>query len=140
LAGGSKPFKAGSVRREAGQTFKIGATTLTISDPKADDEATEFTVNLPRSLLTTIRAIKFYDARNAPLEGRRRGSGYFNEKAELELSVKTKEKVIGIEFELWQNLKDAKYPFSVQAGLGVAAGAGGRAVTTDAMPDQPSAP
>jgi hypothetical protein len=141
LAGGSKPFKASAVKLEAGQTFKIGATTLTITDPKADDDATEFTVNLPRSLLTTIRGIKFYDAKNAPLEGHRRGSGYFNEKAELELSVKTKEKVIGIEFELWQNLKDAKYPFSLQVGLGVAAGAaGGRTVTTDATPDKPSAP
>lgn len=125
LAGGSKPVRAANVKLDANQTFKIGATTLTITDPKVEDESTQFTVNLPRSLLTTIREIRFFDAKNAPLEGQRRGSGYFNEKAELELEVKTKEKAVSIEFELWQNLKTGKFPFNLQAGLGVAAGSRG---------------
>jgi hypothetical protein len=129
LAGGSKPFRAANVKLDASQTFKIGATTLTITDPKVEDESTQFTVNLPRSLLMTIREIRFFDAKNAPIDGQRRGSGYFNEKAELELEVKTKEKIVTIEFELWQNLKTAKFPFSLQAGLGVAAG--GRTAASD---------
>ena len=138
LAGGSKPFRAANVKLDANQTFKIGSTTLTVSDPKVEDDETQFTVNLPRSLLTTIRDIHFFDAKNEAVEGHRRGSGYFNEKAELELSVKTKEKAITIEFEVWQNLRTAKFPFSVEAGLGAVAG--GRTVGTDAVPDKPSAP
>jgi hypothetical protein len=138
LAGGSKPFRAANVKLDANQTFKIGSTTLTISDPKVEDEETQFTVNLPRSLLTTIREIRFFDAKNGPVEGHRRGSGYFNEKAELELSVKSKEKAITIEFDVWQNLKTAKFPFAVDAGLGMAAG--GRSVGTDTASDPPSPP
>lgn|SRR5262245_50580389 len=122
LAGGSKPIRAANVKMDANQTFKIGATTLTIAEAKIEEDATKFTVNLPRSLLTTIREIRFFDAKNAPIEGHRRGSGYFNEKAELELEAKTKDKVFSIEFEVWQNLRTIKAPFKVDAGLGFAAG------------------
>src|SRR3954469_9010477 len=132
VAGGSKPFKAAAVKLDANQTFKIGTTTMTVAQAKAEDEETKITVNLPRSVLQTIREIRFLDAKGAPLEGRRTGSGYFNEKAELELSVKTKDKVIGLEFELWQNLRTVKAPFNVQVGLGVAAG--GRAVGSSDAP------
>lgn len=123
LAGGSKPMRAANVKVDANQAFKIGTTTLTIAEAKVEEEETQFTVNLPRSLLQTIRDIRFFDAKNAPIEGRRRGSGYFNEKAELELAVKTKDKVFTIEFEVWQNLRTVKAPFKVEAGLGFAAGA-----------------
>jgi hypothetical protein len=123
LAGGSKPLRAANVKLDNGQTFKIGTTTITLSDVKSDDESTRFTLNLPRSLYTTIREIRFFDAKNAPIEMARHSSGYFNEKAELELEAKTKEKTIAIELEVWQNLKTAKYPFNVQAGLGLAGGA-----------------
>ena len=129
LAGGSKPIRAANVKMDANQTFKIGATTLTIAEAKVEEDATRLTVNLPRSLLTTIREIRFFDAKNAPLEGQRRGSGYFNEKAELELEVKTKDKAFSIEFEVWQNLRQVKAPFKIDAGLGFAAGP--RAAATD---------
>lgn len=135
LAGGSKAFRAANVRLDANQTFKIGSTAVTVAEAKVDEESTKFTLNLPRSLLTIIRQIRFFDAKNAPIEAERHGSGYFNEKAELELEAKTKDKTITIEFELWQNLKTAKFPFTVQAGLGL--GAGGRAAGTNDAPDKP---
>jgi hypothetical protein len=122
LAGGSKPMRAANVKIDTNQTFKIGATTLTIGETKVEDEATQFTVNLPRSLLTMIRDIKFFDSKNAPIEGRRRGSGYFNEKANLDLEAKTKDKAFTIEFEVWQNPRVIKAPFKLDAGLGFAAG------------------
>jgi hypothetical protein len=122
LAGGSKPLRASNVKLEADQTLKIGTTTLTVSDVKSQEDSIRFTLNLPRSLLTTIRATRFFDAKGAPVEAERHGSGYFNEKAQLELEAKTKDKVIAIEFEVWQNLKTVKAPFNVQAGLGLAAG------------------
>lgn len=122
LAGGSKPIRAANVKLDANQTFKIGATTLTVAEAKIEEDATKFTVKLPRSLLTTIREIRFFDAKNAPIEGHRRGSGYFNEKAELELEAKTKDKVFSIEFEVWQNLRTVKAPFKVELGVGFAAG------------------
>lgn len=137
LAGGSKPVRAANVKIEANQTFKIGTTTLTIADPKVEEESTRFTVNLPRSLLTTIREIRFFDAKNAPIEAHRRGSGYFNEKAELELEAKTKDKAFSIEFEVWQNLRVVKAPFKLDAGLGFAAGP--RASGSDSAAPGPAA-
>jgi len=122
LAGGSKPIRAQNVKMDANAAFKIGAATLTISEAKVEEDETKFTVNLTRTLLTTIRDIRFFDAKGQPIEGHRRGSGYFNEKAELELSAKTKDKAFSIEFEVWQNLKTVKAPFKVDVGPGFAAG------------------
>src|SRR5262249_38829791 len=122
MAGGSKPNRASGVKLDANQTFKIGTTTLTIGEAKADEDGTKITLSLPRSLLTTIREIRMVDTKNAPIEVHRTGSGYFNEKAELELSAKTKDKVASIEFEIWQNLRVVKAPFNVTANLGIAAG------------------
>jgi hypothetical protein len=135
VAGGSKPFKAAAVKLDPNSTFKIGTTTMTVAEAKVEDDESRITVNLPRSVLQTIREIRFLDAKGGPLEGRRTGSGYFNEKAELSLNIKTKDKTIGLEFELWQNLRTLKVPFNVQAGPGLAAG--GRASGSDqAAPDK----
>ncbi len=122
LAAGSKPVRVSAVRLVAGQTFKVGATTITIGQANAEEESTKITFGLPRSLLSTIREVRFFDAKNAPIEARRSGSGYFNEKAELEIDAKTKDKTATIEFEIWQNLRTVKVPFNVQAGVDVAAG------------------
>ena len=124
LAGGSKPVRAANVKLVEGQTFKIGTATMTVGDVKTEEESTAVTIGLPRSVLTTIREARFFDAKNTPLEGSRTSSGYFNEKAQVEYRVKTKEKAITVEFEIWQNLRVVKAPFNVQAGLGIAAGAG----------------
>jgi hypothetical protein len=122
LAAGSKPVRVAAVRLEANQTIKVAGTTMTIKDVKADEESTAITLGLPRSVLSTIREVRFFDTKNVPIEARRTGSGYMNEKAELELDAKTKEKTVTIEFEMWQSPRVVKVPFNVQAGLGVASG------------------
>ena len=135
LAAGSKPVRAAGVRLETGQTFKVGATTMTVGEAKVEDESTKITFGLPRSVLITIREVRFFDAKNAPIESRRTGSGYFNEKATLEFDAKTKDKTATVEFELWQNSRVVKVPFNVLVGLGVAAGA-----RSAASGDAPAAP
>ncbi len=122
VAGGSKPIRAASVRLEEGQSFKIGSATLTIGETSVEGDARKITFGLPRSVLSTIREVRFFDAKNAPIEARRTGSGYFNEKAQLEVEAQTKDKTATVEFEMWQNLRTIKVPFKVQAGLGLAAG------------------
>jgi hypothetical protein len=122
LAGGSKPVRVNAVRLEPNQTFKVGTTTMTVTTAKVEDDDTRISIGLPRSVLLTVRDIRFFDAKNAPIEGHRNGSGYMNEKAEVDLTAKTKDKTITIEFELWQNLRTLKVPFTAQAGLGVAPG------------------
>ncbi len=149
LATGSKPVRAAAVRLETGQTFKVGTTALTVGETTTEEESTKVTFGLPRSLLNTIREVRFFDAKNAAIESRRTGSGYFNEKAQLEFDVKTKSRTVTVEFELWQNSRAAKVPFNVQAGLGVAAGArpsgsveapGARTDPGTKKPDTPAPP
>ena len=122
VAGGSKPTRVASVRLAPNQTFKVGTATMTVGEVTSDEESTKVTLGLTRTVLNTIREVRFFDAKNAPIEAHRTGSGYFNEKAELQLDAKTKDKIVTLEFELWQNLRTVKAPFNVQAGLGVAAG------------------
>ncbi len=130
LAGGSKPQRIPNVRLEPTRTMKMGTATITITNATADEESTKITFGLSRSILNTIRTIRFFDAKSAPIESRRTGSGYMNDKAELEFDVKTKDKVVSVEFDVWQNLRAVKVPFTIQAGLGLAPG--GRPPAADA--------
>jgi hypothetical protein len=148
LAAGSKPTRVANVRLIQGQTFRVGTATITVGEVTTDEESTKITLGLTRTVLNTIREVRFFDAKNAPIESRRTSSGYFNEKAEVQFDAKTKEKTVTAEFELWQNQRVVKAPFTVQAGLGVAAGprassssdaaAGGGSGTTKI--DAPAAP
>jgi hypothetical protein len=122
IANGSKPVRAANVKLESGQAFKVGTAAMTVGEAKVEEDATKITFGLTRTVLNTIRDVRFFDAKNAPIEARRTGSGYMNEKASLDYEAKTKDKVATIEFELWQNPRVIKVPFNVQAGLGVAAG------------------
>jgi len=128
LANGSKPTRVANVKLEEGQTFKVGATTMTVNNAKVSDDGTSITLGLPRSVLQTLRETRFFDAKGAPIEARRAGSGYMNQKAEIEFETKTKDKVVTMEFELWQNPRTLKVPFNVQAGIGSLTG--GKAADT----------
>jgi hypothetical protein len=105
---------------------------MTIKEAKADEDSTSITIGLPRSVLNTIREVRFFDAKNTAIEARRSGSGYMNEKAEVEFQAKTKDKTVTLEFELWQNPRTVKVPFNVEVGLGVAAS--GRTVGSGESP------
>jgi hypothetical protein len=122
LAAGSKPTRVANVRLTQGQTFRVGTATMTVGEVSTEEESTKITIGLTRTVLNTIREVRFFDAKNAPIESRRTSSGYVNEKAEVQFDAKTKDKVVTVEFELWQNQRVVKAPFAVQAGLGVAAG------------------
>jgi hypothetical protein len=99
--------------------MKVGAATVSVKEVTATDEAQSVTFGLTRTLLKTIRDVKFLDAKGEAIEARRTGSGYFNESAELNYEVKTKDKVVTVEFHLWQNIRTVKVPFNVKAGLGL---------------------
>jgi hypothetical protein len=122
LAGGSKPTRVANVRLVTGQTFKVGTATMTVGEVATEEDSTKVTIGLTRTVLNTIREVRVFDAKNTPIEARRTGSGYMNDKAEMQYDMKTKDKMVTLEFELWQNQRVIKAPFNVQAGLGLAAG------------------
>src|SRR5205823_1444707 len=110
-----------NVRLEAARTMKVGTATITVKTATANEDATDVTLGLTRTVMKTIRGVKFFDAKGTEIESRKTGSGYINEAAELELNVKTKEKVVTVEFDVWQNPRQAKVPFNVTAGLNLPA-------------------
>ena len=122
VAAGSKPVRTANVKLQTEYAFKVGTAAMTIGEVKVDEDSTKMTFGLTRTVLSTIREVRFFDAKNVPIESRRTGSGYMNEKASLDYEAKTKDKTVTIEFELWQNPRAIKVPFNVQAGLGLAAG------------------
>jgi hypothetical protein len=86
---------------------------------KPEGDSQSFTLKLPRQVMAEIKNVVFLDAKGQPIEGRRTGSGYMNDAAEMGFSVKTSSKMLTLEFEAWQGLRTIKIPFKVKAGLGL---------------------
>ncbi len=127
VAAGTKPTRIAALRPENGKGFKLGATQVTFSDvtppddPKAEDATLSFNINLPRSVMSGIRQVKFLDAKGAEIEGARRtSSGYAGDDGEMGFSVPAVHKTFGMEFELWQGVRDLKVPFKVNASIALA--------------------
>jgi hypothetical protein len=113
---GSKPTKIANLKLEKGKTFKLGATTVTVSEVTPGEE-TSVEFALPRSVLYTIRDVKFTDASGAPLEADRSGRGYMNDDASISYRVKGAGAAVNVEFDLWQGLREQKVPFKIKTGL-----------------------
>ncbi len=133
LANGSKPQRIPNVRLEANRAMKVGTATITITTATVEGDSTSVTFGLTRSVMNTIRTVRFFDAKSVPIESRRTSSGYINDKAALEFTVQTKDPIVSVEFDVWQNPRAVKVPFSIQAGLGMAPG-GRPPAATEATP------
>jgi hypothetical protein len=119
VATGTKPQKISAQRVENDKAFKLGQATLTFSDVQNEEGELKFTLKLPRQTMNGIKSVKFLDGKGQELEGRRNGSGYMNDDAEMSFAVKTEAKTLGMEFEVWQGLKEIKVPFNVKGGVGL---------------------
>jgi hypothetical protein len=113
---GSKPTKVPNVKLEKGKTFKLGTTTVTLGEVTPGEE-TSIELALPRSVLYSIRDVKFLKADGTPLEADRSGRGYMNDDATLSYRVKGAGAVVTIEFDMWQGLREQKVPFKIKTGL-----------------------
>jgi hypothetical protein len=130
LAGGSKPARIANVRLEAGRTMKLGNVTISLKSVTPGDESTDVSLALPRSLMNSIRAVRFFDSKGEPVETQRTSSGYINDAAEIGFDLKGKEKVVTAEFEVWQNIRQIKVPFNVSAGIALGGDSAPAAVAT----------
>lgn len=119
IATGTRKTRVPKVSLANNAKFTLGKTPIVVDEVKTEDDSQTFTLKLPRSVMNEIKDVVFLDAKGGPIEGRRTGSGYMNDAAEMGLSVKTTSKVITLEFEMWQGLKTVKVPFKVKAGLGL---------------------
>jgi hypothetical protein len=119
VASGTRKTRVAKVTLANNGKLTLGKTPIVIADVQAQDESQTFTLKLPRQVMTEIKAVVFLDAKGAPIEGSNTGSGYMNDAAEMNFTVKTAAKTLTLEFEMWQGLKTIKVPFKVKAGLGL---------------------
>jgi hypothetical protein len=117
MASGSKPTRISNVKFEPSRTMKLGSATITVKSVNVADESTEIGLGLSRQVLNTISTVRFFDAKGEVIESRRTSSGYMNDAAEVEYRVSGKQLPVAVEFEIWQNMRQVKVPFSLTAGL-----------------------
>ena len=119
VATGTRKTRVAKVSLQNDAKFTFGKTPITVAEVQTQDDTQTFTLKLPRQVMTEIKDVVFLDAKGQPIEGRRTGSGYMNDAAEMAFSVKTAAKTLTLEFEAWQGLRTVKVPFKVKAGLGL---------------------
>jgi hypothetical protein len=117
VATGTRKTRVANVRLQNDAKFTFEKTPMVVSDVGAEGEAQTFTIKLPRRVMEAIKDVAFLDAKGQPIEGRRTGSGYMNDAAEMGFTVETTAKTVTLEFEAWQGLRVVKVPFRVKAGL-----------------------
>ena len=113
---GSKPTKIANVKLEKGKTFKLGTSTVTLAEVTPGEDTT-IELALPRSVLYTIRDVKFMDATGKPLEADRTSRGYMNDDASIGYRIKGAGPAVTIEVDMWQGLREQKVPFKIKTGL-----------------------
>lgn len=116
---GTRKTRVPKVSLQDNGKLMLGKTPIIVAEVQAQDESQTFTLKLPRAVMNEIKDVAFFDAKGQPLEGSRTGSGYMNDAAEMQMTVKTTAKTVTLEFEMWQGLKAIKVPFKVKAGLGL---------------------
>lgn len=119
VATGTRKTRVAKVSLQDNAKLTLLKTPIVVAEVKTEDDSQTFTLKLPRSVMNEIKAVAFFDAKGGALEGRQTGSGYMNDEAEMQLTVKTAAKVVTLEFEMWQGLKTIKVPFKLKAGLGL---------------------
>lgn len=114
---GSKPTKIPNIKLEKDKAFKLGGTTITITEVTPGTEDTSIELGLPRSLLYSIRDVRFLDATGKVLESDRTSRGYMNDDASIGYRIKGAGVGVTMEFDVWQNLQQRKVPFKIKTGL-----------------------
>jgi hypothetical protein len=118
VATGSRKTRVPKITLRNDQKFTLNKIPITVADVSKDGDGQSFTLKLPRQLMVSIKSVAFFDAAGAALEGRRAGSGYSGDSAEMTFSVKTAAAAITLEFDVWQSPRTVKVPFKVRAGFG----------------------
>ncbi|MEW6368942.1 MAG: hypothetical protein AB1714_30295 [Acidobacteriota bacterium] len=116
-ATGSKPQKVTNVKLENGATFKLGKTTISVSEVTAEAESMSLTLTLPSSILATIKGMRFLDAKGVDLEAHRSMTFQSGGEAQVSYDVPAVLKTAAIEFDIWQGLKSQQVPFSLRAAM-----------------------
>jgi hypothetical protein len=115
---GTKPIKVAKVKFENGFAMKAGAGTITLQQVSAEDKKLSVTLAMTRTMMQTIRDVRFLDAKGEPVEAHRTSSGYSGDAAEISYDITSDPAApAALELNVWQNLKAQTVPYKVKASL-----------------------
>lgn len=114
---GTKTQKVSNVKLEAGKTFKVGTSTVTVGDLVTEGEYGTLTLKMPRAALLNIREFRFKDSKNQAIQADRMGSGWMGDDAEISFRLPAAVKAANLELDVWQNLKEQSAAFTLKVGL-----------------------
>jgi hypothetical protein len=126
MASQKKAIKSAPFELKKGTPVKVGDIELKVQSagkPSFGEDALEVEFQTGDKAVTMLAGVKFYDAAGKELESQGAGSSSmgFGNKYTYGRSYSLKEAVKGkvvLEFEVWTDLKEAKLPFSIAAGVG----------------------
>jgi hypothetical protein len=114
---GAKPVKIAKIKLETGFVMKVGTGSVTLKEVTPGDQKTAIELGMTRTMLRTVREVRFLDAKGVAMEANRGGSGYINEAAYINYEINSPTKPAAIEFVVWQGLKQETVPFKVKANF-----------------------
>ena len=126
MARAKKAIKSAPFELKKGTPVKVGDIELKVQSagkPSFGEDALEVEFQTGDKAVTMLAGVKFYDVAGNELESKGVGSSSmgFGNKYTYGRSYSLKEAVKGkvvLEFEVWTDLKEAKLPFSIAAGVG----------------------
>jgi hypothetical protein len=113
---GTKVVKVANVKLESGRTFKVGNAIITVGEVSTEGDHGSLTLKLPRSVLASIKEIRFKDGK-AAVQADRMGSGWMGDDAEVSFRIPATLKSANLELDVWQNLKEQTVPFNLKVAL-----------------------
>lgn len=122
-ATGAKPLKIPNVKLANDVTFKVGAGIIDLANVTTEEESTSVSFRSTMAVMGTVKSWKALDAKGAEIEMSDRGYSRSNEDASMSFSLKTTAKVVTLQLEVWQGLKQSAIPFDLKAGVGYATAA-----------------
>lgn len=137
---GVRVEKLSAVELEKDATLKLRGATVTVSEVESSDDRILVTLHGPTAVMKAIRGVRLRAGSGPVVEGAKGGWGDTGEDTfMLAYSFATTARAGALEVDLWQDPREIKLPFRVDAGVGLPpAPAGVAAVARPALDPLPA--
>ena len=114
---GTKPVKIAKIKLEKGFVMKVGTGSITVAEVGGEEGRQSVGFTMPRSLLESIKDVRFLDAAGTALDAHFTERGYMNDTGSVVYSIASATKPVAFEFLIWQTPKQLSLPYKVKASL-----------------------
>jgi hypothetical protein len=114
---GTKPVKIAKIKLEKGFAMKVGTGSIVMGDVTAEEGKQSIALNMPRSVLDSIKDVRFLDAAGTALDSHYTERMIMNDSGSVVYSIASATKPVALEFLVWQAPKQQSLPYKVKASL-----------------------